>query len=415
MAKQAETELANFSFDEEVEFFGQAAVPDTIVLSEEEKKTAVKKTKEKKEEKKEEPEEDHDFFGITGKKEEKSEEEKKKETTSKKTDDGKEEVQEEETGEEEEVKDTKKEEKKEEVKKEEESKEEEPRNEEFFTQLTQELIESGVFTNIELKKNQKVSEDDFFGLYEQEIDSRVDESFESFAEELDDDGKAFLKFKKNGGQTSDFFAALGTSAQKPKGDITDEKYQKQIVKYYYELEGKKDAEEIDDQIEWLVDGGKLEKYAKKFDKKIDDDASAERARLEKAAETEKAKAKKLRENFQKSVQKILNANDEIGGFPIAKKEKTELLNYVTKATEKTGKNRYVTKFNADLMNVLKDDNKLLLIAKIIKDDFDFSPVEDKGKTKQVKRVKSRLEQLSKDGVKPKGSGSSANKALSEYF
>ena len=60
---------------------------------------------------------------------------------------------------------------------------------------------------------------------------------------------------------------------------------------------------------------------------------------------------------------------------ISKKESRELPDYITNANIETEDGRVTTGFYNDLSKALRDKNKILALAKIIKTDFDFSDIE----------------------------------------
>src|SRR5690606_12546908 len=99
-------------------------------------------------------------------------------------------------------------------------------------------------------------------------------------------------------------------------------------------------------------------------------------------------------------------------------DKKELTNYITRPTVKVGKNRFITQFQADLGKIFsgKEDNKqsLLLLAKLVKTDFDIKDIVEKTKTKVTKEAKSKLQEA-RQAVKPASSVSPNKKSLADFF
>ena len=67
--------------------------------------------------------------------------------------------------------------------------------------------------------------DRFFELQQEEIEAEVSARLNSWAnEDLDEDAKAFIKFKLEGGSTAEFFKAYQDSPELGEGDIEDENF-----------------------------------------------------------------------------------------------------------------------------------------------------------------------------------------------
>jgi len=93
------------------------------------------------------------------------------------------------------------------------------------------------------------------------------------------------------------------------------------------------------------------------------------------------------------------------------------MNFITKPTVKVGKNKYITEFQAELGEIFKGEGenkkKLLLLAKLVKSQFDVKDLIEETKTKVVKDAKSKLQQ-SRTGVRPSTSGGNNKKSLSDF-
>ena len=74
--------------------------------------------------------------------------------------------------------------------------------------MISQLKDNGIFAALEDEEfADGLSDEDLPDMIDKEVDARVEETMENFFDEMDDDGIAFLKFKKNGGKTSDFLNA----------------------------------------------------------------------------------------------------------------------------------------------------------------------------------------------------------------
>jgi len=292
--------------------------------------------------------------------------------------------------------------------------EQEDPDEDSYQSIASKMKEGGIFQNIELPEGE-IEEDKFIELQDLEIESRVDEAFEGFFEELDEDGAAFLKHKKEGGSTSDFFKTYGQNTGAPTGDLDDEHYQEKVSRYYYSnIEGE-DPEDIDDKIEWLKDSGKLEKYAQKFDQKIKDTDKLQKENLVKATKNASKTAEESKLAFTNSVQETLDKTDQVDNFTFTKERKKSLFPFITKQTVKVGKNKYITGMQSKLGTALRDPEKMLLLAHLLENDFNVEAVINNGNTVRTKKLKDDI-QRKKTSVRPSSSGRVTKKrGLADHF
>ena len=286
-------------------------------------------------------------------------------------------------------------------------------DEKFFTVLAKGMKEKGVLGSIEIPE-EDLEEDDFVKLYEEEIDNRISETFEGFFEELDDDAKAFLKHKKDGGNTSSFFNMLKDSSSIPKGDLDDIAYQKMISKHYLKVVENLDPEDIDDKITWLEETGKLEKYATKYDKKVKSLSEKQRKDVEIQRKNNIKQQDDNAKLFIKEIKDTLKESDTILKFNITKTDEKELTSYITEPQIKVGKNKYVTGLQDGLKKIMKDNEKLILLAKLIKSNFDISSIETKVNTEKTIEMKKKLVRAKKN-VKSASSTGGRDKKLSDFF
>ena len=265
---------------------------------------------------------------------------------------------------------------------------------------------------ISVETDDEIDENKFLELQEEEIEARLDETIQAFMDELDEDAKAFLKFKKEGGNTKEFFKFYNTTSQIPELDSTDERSQKKFLEYYYRTYEQMDEDEIDDKIQWLEETGKLSKYAEKYNDNVSEESEKYR---EKLLENQKIAAKQQEENRKqlvKDLKQVIDTNVEIKDWAITPKDKKELHPYMTKASVKIGNNQFLTQFQSDLQDIFKNKEKMILLAKIISSDFDVKDIKAKAKTEVVKETKQILNSSKSFNYGTKGSH---NKGLVDYF
>lgn len=420
--------LAEFEFDDNNEFFGQKVKSDDTDIKEvksngkldgkKEEATSIKETKTDQDDIVDE--DDVTFFEepkkATTKKEE-IEEEEDEVVVEEKTKPTKTTTKKEEKEDEDEDATTKKEPKKT------TKKEEEPEDEsKFFTTLAAELKEKGILSTVALPKDKDITEDEFFELHDKEIEARVTEAFEGFFKELDPDAIDFLKFKRSGGKTHEFFAAYTDTLDIDEFDDTNKAQIEKVIRHYISTVEDLDGEDLEDRIKYINESGLAKVKAGKWFDKIKAAEKQEKEELTKQVELQAKQREQAAKEFADAFLEVATSTEEVGGFTFTKAEQKELASYVTKPTVKIGKNKFIPEFNKKLGAILKaekpeDKQKLLVLAKLLKTDFDTSGITIKEKTKVAREAKSKLREAKTGGKSLHSSGvnNRGERSLADFF
>ena len=198
------------------------------------------------------------------------------------------------------------------------------------------------------------------------------------------------------------------------GDIDNENYQEQVIKHGMQLEGY-DQEDIEDKIEWLKEGAKLKRHAQKYEAKLDKANAAQKERMLEQQQQQALEAKKQREKLSEDLKSRLDEADTIGQFTFSKQDKKHLHAYMTRPKVKVGKDNYMTQMQADLQGVFQDPEKILIIAKLLRSNFDVSDVIRSTETKVTRKTKDKIERKSTNLKSSNSSTGRRKKALFEYF
>lgn len=281
-----------------------------------------------------------------------------------------------------------------------------------WSSIYKELKSRGVIS-IDVEDESQIDAEKFIELQEEEIEARLDETIQAFMDQLDEDGKAFLKFKKEGGNTQDFFKIYSEISEVPTPDYDDEKSQEKFLRYYYSNYEDLDDDDIDDKIDWLKESGKLYKYAQKFHEQIEEEG-------EKAKQETVEKQKRLaihqeeqRKQLIKDLKQTIDTSSEIKSWTLTQRDKKELHGYMTKPAVKIGNNQFLTQFQNDLQNAFKDKSRMILLAKILASDFDVSDIKERAKTEVIKETRQKINNQKLNPVtSTKGS---RNKGLADFF
>lgn len=292
-----------------------------------------------------------------------------------------------------------------------------------FTDLVLDLKDRGILQHAEVNEGDEVDADGLYEHIDKEVESRVDETFEAFFEEMPEEGKALLKHLKAGGSTADFVSVFGNKSLNIQNfDAEDKKHREQVIAHYLRLtDGELDQDDINDRIEYLEENGKAKKMAEKYFDRIKAQEEQDKAELLQAQQdADKAKADSIKA-FTKSLTNILEKTEEVKGFKFSGEDKKRLNKLILNPTIKVGKNKYIPEFNFKLGEILKAQTpeatqKLFLLAKLIDNDFDITDVKVKAKTEATREVKSRIA-AAKKNVKPSSAGNFNNgkKALADFI
>jgi hypothetical protein len=292
-------------------------------------------------------------------------------------------------------------------------------DDDFYSTLASELKEKGIFQNVELKEGEKLTEEKFFELQDAEVEARVQDTFDAFFEQLDEDGKKFLKFKKDGGDTADFLATYQTQVDFEALDLENPEHVTTALRLYLTNVEKLEGEDLTDRLAWLKEGGKEKTYAAKYVNDAKKAGEKQREALLKAQEKLNNDREESRKKFNESLVETAAKTEQVGDFVITKAEQKELGTYLTKPTVKVGKNKYIPAFQAEMAEIFKAETpeakqKLILVAKLVKTNFDVTDLKTRKKTEVIKNTESKLKEA-KAGVKTKSSGGGDKRSLEDYF
>ncbi len=278
--------------------------------------------------------------------------------------------------------------------------------------LAETLVDEGLLENVELPKKKNITTKELVDLIEKDTQIKIDKGLIELFEGLDEKGAAYLKFIKDGGKTEDFIDTFVNNAI-PDIDIEDKQTHKDVILLYATTIEGLDDEDADAKYESLKEAGTTEKYAKKYYSKLKEVEKEEQSEL--LEKTQKKTAKEARERiaFGETLNDSLS-KDEILGVPLTPKDKRVLKDVITKATHVLD-GKKVTKFQHGLNKVLKSPEKLIVLAKLIEEDFNFDFIEAKAKTKIAGKVKKDLENAKEGKNLRTVTGAGGRKSLADFF
>ena len=287
----------------------------------------------------------------------------------------------------------------------------------YFTKMALDLKDRGTFRELQIDESKPLSEDEFFDLQEKEFEVRMEEAFEQFAEDMDADGKDFIRAKKKGMSTRDFL----TKYLAPTFDLVDfdpsnkSHISKTIDHYLRNVEGL-EGEEFEDRKEWLKNSGKEAIHAEKFFNKIQKSDTARKQNIMAALEQRNKEQEESVEEFKAALAEVINKTETVGVFSIDKSARKEIYEAITKPTVKAKKGTYIPKLVARVSKILsgateKDLKDLIALTMILESDFKLPNLKQEVETQVTREAKARI---GKKQPKATTSGR-AKRELADFF
>lgn len=242
-----------------------------------------------------------------------------------------------------------------------------------------------------------LTDEDAENLIEDSWEAALEKEVESTIKDLPDELKQLIKFASKGGDVGELLGKMvqhATSGINKNSDIDNEDVQVLAVTMDLRAQGY-DQEYIDDQIEFLKEKDKLEGIAKKaFDKIVAEQETETAGQVERQKQILEAKKKAARE-YKTNITTHINSLEDAGGLPISKQDKSILPSYISEPTVELQDGRLVSEMQADLFKVMADKDKIVLLAKLLKSDFDFSAIERKSQSRAARGIKEEIQRADK--------------------
>lgn len=294
------------------------------------------------------------------------------------------------------------------------------------TKVLSKAVEAAIFLKdrnlieYELEEGEELTEEKAEAIMEDSFDERVEQRIEEYFEGYPEILKQLNKYVIDGGNVTEF---LGTILSSNSSGITEDidlentENQKLIIREGLKSEGY-EPEDIDLQIQSLEDSGKLSKFSNFHFNKWKKKKDLSTQQLAKQKQEEKENEKIRRRNLKIKVKDFLEEEKEIvSGLKITKKDKSTLPSYMVDRNISLEGGSTTTAMNRDLMNALADEKKAIIIAKLLKSDFDFSIFEANVETKVAEKVKNNIRRTKgiPSGSARTGSSRHSKKTLADYF
>lgn len=264
---------------------------------------------------------------------------------------------------------------------------------------TLEFLKQKGIVEFELEEGKELTDEEADAILEDSWDASLEAGIEETIKELPDEVKALIKIATNGGNVMQMMAKLAASVSAgitKDTDMTQESNQILVMTEDLREQGY-DTEEINTHIDFLKSSGKLEAMSgKAFTKKIEKQ-NADLAAESKRAVEAKENAKKQQREYKSAVAAHVSTLNDLNGFPINKKDKQELPGYMSEPTVELKDGRFITPMMYDFYKAQSDKDKSVLLAKILKNNFDFSTLVNTKITEETRKKRETLEEVNKTG------------------
>lgn len=266
----------------------------------------------------------------------------------------------------------------------------------------------------ELEAEQELTDELAEQLVEDNFDDRVETRVEELFAEVPESVKNIMKYAIDGGDVQTLLSSMATANSSPiREDMDmDEEANQLLVVTQDRITNGDDKETAESYAEYLKESGKLAGISKtKHTAIISKQKNEEKQRL--VAASEKKKQDKVNQRaFKSELITTVGNVENVNGLPITKVDKRELPNYMADRTVKLQDGRQVTPMQRDLYAAMQDKDKSVILAKLLKNGFNFDSIAKATKTKYTKEVKKNV---TRSGTIKTENVTKKKKDLASYF
>ncbi len=283
------------------------------------------------------------------------------------------------------------------------------------------LKEKG-YVNFELEDGEELTDELAEELIAEGFDESVENRVKELITDLSDDKKEAVQFLLKGGKLEDLLGAYAdTDSIDINADLDKEENQIAVMKKLLSLEDK-DAEEVETEIEFLKDSGKLKLMAEKKLGKYKLEIDANQKEIVKAQQLRIETEKKQIKESKTKVATFLSTNQDVDGIKISLSDKKELPSFMVDKTVKLQNGTSISEMQKVLFYDLpKNEKALIQLATLLRNrnedgSFNFDSIEKTAQTKVVQKVRQeiRRDKSSIPGSSTNKNGNSA-KSLADLF
>ncbi len=262
--------------------------------------------------------------------------------------------------------------------------------------ILEDLVSIGFATAEEVKD---VSVDTLYPFIESVAQKKADEIIEESVSSLGERERIATEFLLNGGTLEELVQKSSLKSY----TVTTEDGALAFLRDHYTDQGL-DDEEVQEQLDYHETNGNAVKVAEKYYSRWKASQEKEVSSDLKAPKANKEDQKAKHSDWKTKVIQGINKVNEYAGIEFTANKK-ELINDIVMNTVKTDDGKYTSRFISEFFKVYQNDpKKLLLIASILREDFDPAKLATKIETKETTKIKAKIKAASSVGGKPSKGG-----------
>lgn len=255
------------------------------------------------------------------------------------------------------------------------------------------LKDKGILS-YELEEGQELTEELAEELLEDSFDNSVNDRLKEMMQDLPEEVKNIVNFATKGGNVSDILKAYSQESTFSENiDLDKESVQEQVVKQQLLKEGM-DEDEAEDFIDYHKESGKLKMLAEKKFAKLKEESNTKKEALLKEQQKRAVEYKNQRKQLKKDFSSYISDAKQVKAYKISRKDKADLPGYIAEANIKLESGGAITGMQKDLQEALKDKEKTIFLAKLLKSDFNLKDLEANIETKITKKTRESVRRVS---------------------
>lgn len=264
-----------------------------------------------------------------------------------------------------------------------------------YGRFMESLVENEVLSVVDEEKEYDDSPEGVRELIEDNIKQGVQNGLSTYKESLPEKARELLEFYDKYGEHADISQFIEEAAEVDFAEVdhTIAENQALLVEDYLISQGY-EKEEIKATLEEYSAAGSLTRHAKRAKEKLAAMQQEERQAREEARETQMKKMEEQRLKQVEAFKNTVSTAETISGFPISKKERSQLIDYVTKPVDSQGN----TQLQLDSQN--SDDSELLYAFLKMK-GLTYDKIMKGASSKSTLKLKKDLNRFTDKNVKRK--------------
>lgn len=284
---------------------------------------------------------------------------------------------------------------------EDEYEEETPSEEEYESEfessaglLMEDFVSNEILDIVDDSKEYDDSPEGLQELIQDNINSKVKAAISEYKTSLPDKAKEMLDFMEKYGEDADLESFIIEQEEvdySKDTDYTDPEHQVLLIEDYYRTQGY-ESYEIRDMINQWNEAGTLTTHARKSRENLIKQQNSAREAREFEYEENMRKQQIEREQQLNDFKTDVFQREDVAGFPLAKKDKQALVDYITKPVDNHGRTQFQLESN-------QNEDSELLFAYLQMKGWTYEDIMKSANTNATRRVRKKLSKATDRNMK----------------